>query len=131
MTRLYCQNGNHDWDRPVTRGRVPLSCPKHPTKTEPLTPEERSRRRIAGKRAKAKERAKAEQAEKFKRYEDLRERMRLAEVEVDKAYLALVKAGGVNKASAKVFDRWLHADMRLMSYRTAIRTAEETMSLGP
>lgn len=29
MRRLYCEAGDHTWDRPAQRGRVPKNCPEH------------------------------------------------------------------------------------------------------
>lgn len=31
---LYCQNGDHDWDRPTNRGRKPVNCPRHPNEVD-------------------------------------------------------------------------------------------------
>lgn len=28
-TTLHCEAGNHDWERPPTRGRKPINCPQH------------------------------------------------------------------------------------------------------
>jgi hypothetical protein len=29
MKTLYCQAGEHEWQRPAQRGRTPLNCPEH------------------------------------------------------------------------------------------------------
>lgn len=37
MQSLWCQTGNHEWQRPSQRGRKPTHCPEHP----PAVPEKR------------------------------------------------------------------------------------------
>ena len=29
MRTLHCQAGNHEWERPAQKGRVPINCPEH------------------------------------------------------------------------------------------------------
>lgn len=35
---LYCQEGDHDWEREVKKGKKPLSCPKHTANVVVKTP---------------------------------------------------------------------------------------------
>lgn len=42
MTKLFCQTGNHHWERPSQRGRPPFNCPEHPA---PFEIKERARPR--------------------------------------------------------------------------------------
>ena len=29
MKTLHCEAGNHEWQRPAQRGRIPINCPEH------------------------------------------------------------------------------------------------------
>jgi hypothetical protein len=34
MRTLHCKAGNHEWQRPAQKGRVPVDCPEHKTVVE-------------------------------------------------------------------------------------------------
>jgi len=51
---LRCKAGNHDWERPSKRGRIPVNCPDHTPK--PSTKKEKSLSKMQeGRARKAKE----------------------------------------------------------------------------
>lgn len=40
LERIKCQDGNHHWERPVTRGRAPRNCDQYPNCPPDETAEE-------------------------------------------------------------------------------------------
>src|SRR5215207_6155699 len=60
---LYCEIGEHEWERPSQRGKRPKSCPEHKPQPEKqdgpkLSKEERQKRMLAGRKAAKAERDK-------------------------------------------------------------------------
>jgi hypothetical protein len=51
---LFCEEGQHSWERERRRGKAPKNCPDHKPSRAKLSPEEAQRRRQEGRaRAKA------------------------------------------------------------------------------
>lgn len=49
---LWCEIGQHEWERSKSRGAKPKNCPEHKPVKEALDPEERIRRQQEGRRVK-------------------------------------------------------------------------------
>lgn len=144
-TRLYCQPGDHYWERKAQRGRPPFACPEHaPAKPQArkmgglkekseeasskTLSEEHKAKLAAGRQEAALKRAREEEeAARIRLSEDLERqkgRVETAQKENDETYEALVAAGGASKASDAKFNKWLLANDRLLAQITALRSLE-------
>lgn len=81
--------------------------------------------REARKEAKQVENAQAEREAAQNKLSSMRERYAKATEEDDKAYQALVKAGGSKKAPEKVFLAWVRANGILLNYSSALHSTEK------
>lgn len=69
MRTLYCEAGDHKWERPAQRGRAPRNCPEHTVVVEPKPKAPKPKPKISGleKARRARAKKKAEEANEWNR----------------------------------------------------------------
>src|SRR4051794_35698878 len=84
---LFCEIGQHEWQREKRRGAKPKNCPNHQPVKETLDPEERIRRQQEGRRVKqeAKDKRGIEQVLAYRKW-----------VKDDATVWALLKSGEID-----------------------------------
>lgn len=105
---IWCEAGEHYWDREPTRGRVPKSCPEHKAQAQPTRRERKIIDRAQGILT----------AENL--IESLKARVEHTIKLDDDAYLAM----RANPNDDIAFNQWLKTNGRLLNEVTALRSHE-------